>query len=579
MKKNIIIILCLIIMASIMSFCDDDDSGGTTFTEINSTKKYNNNDELINDINRIVQNISYREDLVEQAVLEGEIEIDTLPDISGFEIVTGSNKGYSNRVQIEIFSSTEKSTPKNAQDRWLYDVANDFNNAQIRLSDGRIIEILVRNIASGTGYEFIKARKYIPDAFTPSNSLWIRMIEASGIKTKLIAESLVPNYAGLVITKDTEKLLKETYGDVSFKSIVDAVIKKKISAAYTDPKSSSTGLNMLYTILYELAEGDTSKIFSDKIINSFEVFQEKVPLIATTTLHLRDLFEQGGKLEAFPTEYQTYQRMTDKNNLTFVPFGTLHSNPLYALETNLTPEKEEGLRKLAEFAKSTKYEKLAEEDGFVKINYNGIKEPDGNTLLSAQKIWKEHKDSGRTVYAYFLTDTSGSMDYVDPVTGKTRLAQLKVALEQASKFINKNNHIGIMEFNSGVVNRLNLASFDVMQRGRFLTAVRNLTSEGSTAMYDGIASCLIKLVEQKKKDPNGKYYLFVLTDGETNTGHNYNDLLNVMVGSDIRIYPIAYGEVNNEELKKLATIGETGLITGSPENIIQKLMSLFDLSL
>ncbi len=581
MKKYSIILLIIlsIFLVMILSSCDDNKQD-TLLSEIDkASKKYKNIDEVFNEVRTKLKNIDYKEDVVEQAVFEGEIKIDTLPEIDEFEIVSGSNYENSNKLQIEIFASTEKSSPQTSTDRWLVDVANDFNKAGIKASNGKVIEIQIRRIASGTGYEFIKAGKYIPDAYTPSNELWVKMVEVTGVETELITESLVTNYAGLVINKNTEKLLREEYQEISFETIVDAVIKKKISAAYTNPKASSTGLNMLYTILYELAEGNSEEIFSDKIIHSFEVFQEKVPLIATTTLHLRDLFEQGGgKLDAFPTEYQTYQKMVDRDKLEFIPFGVKHSNPLYAMGNGLKQIKKEALIKFSEFAKSKKYQNLAKNFGFKKLEYKGIKEPDGATLIKSQKLWKEHKDSGKTVYAYFLADTSGSMGDVDNFN-RSKLSQLKLALEQASKHINQGNHIGIMEFNTTVINRLDPIPFDLIQRGKFLTAVRNLYAGGGTAMYDGILACISKLLEIKKKDPNGKFYLFVLTDGISNEGYDYKDMFEPMVGSDIRIYPIAYGDAGIDELNKLAKIGETGLIQGTTDNIIQKLMALFDLSL
>lgn len=581
MKKYLIIIITILslFLGMIVVSCGDSEQSRILSDIDKASKKYENIDEVIKEIKSKLKYIDYNEDVVEQAVFEGEIKIDTLPDISKFEIVSGSEYKDPNKLQVEIFASTEKSSPKTSTDRWLVDVANDFNKARVKASNGKVIEIQVRRIASGTGHEFIKAGKYIPDAYTPSNDLWVRMIETAGVETQLISESLVKNYAGLVINKKTEKLLKEEYNEISFERIVDAVIKKKISAAYTNPKSSSTGLNMLYTILYELAEENENDIFSDKIIHSFEVFQEKVPLIATTTLHLRDLFEQGGgRLDAFPTEYQTYQKMVGKDKLEFIPFGVEHSNPLYAMGDGLQEIKIEALNKFADFAKSEKYQKSAENFGFRKINYKGIKKPDGATLIKSQKLWKEHKDSGKTVYAYFLADTSGSMGDSDSYN-RSKLSQLKLALEQASKHINEGNYIGLMEFNTTVINRLDPMSFDLIQRGKFLTAVRNLYAGGGTAMYDGILACLSKLLELKKTDPDGKFYLFVLTDGVSNEGYQYKELFEPMVGSDVRIYPIAYGDAGIDELNKLAKIGETGLIQGTTDNIIQKLMALFDLSL
>ena len=43
---------------------------------------------------------------------------------------------------------------------------------------------------------------------------------------------------------------------------------------------------------------------------------------------------------------------------------------------------------------------------------------DGNTLIEAQKFYKEAKDSGKTVVAVFVCDISGSMD-------GTSIAQVK----------------------------------------------------------------------------------------------------------------------------------------------------------
>lgn len=580
MKKQLMILIILCISLLILFISCEDYKQDQLLSEIDkASQKYSGIDDVIKEIKTKIKKVNYKEDVVEQAVFEGEVKIDTLPDIDEFDIVTGSEYEDPNKLQVEIFASTEKSSPETPTDRWLVDVADDFNKSNIKASNGKTIEIQIRKIASGTGHEFIKAGKYIPDAYSPSNELWVRMIEASGAETQQITESLVSNYAGLVINKKTKDILKKEYDEISFKTIVDAVIKKKISAAYTNPKASSTGLNMLYTILYELADGDEKEIFSDKIIHSFEVFQEKVPLIATTTLHLRDLFEQGGgKLDAFPTEYQTYQKMSQRDKLEFIPFGVMHSNPLYAVDDGLEPIKVEALNKFTDFAKSDKYQKLADEFGFKKIEYKGIKEPDGATLIKSQKLWKQHKDSGKTVYAYFLADTSGSMGDSDSFN-RSKLSQLKIALEQASKYINEGNHIGIMEFNTTVINKLDPMPFDLIHRGKFLTAVRNLYAGGGTAMYDGILACLSKLLELKKNDPDGKFYLFVLTDGVSNEGYNYKQLFEPMVGSDIRIYPIAYGDAGIDELNKLAKIGETGLIQGTTDNIIQKLTALFDLSL
>ena len=48
--------------------------------------------------------------------------------------------------------------------------------------------------------------------------------------------------------------------------------------------------------------------------------------------------------------------------------------------------------------------------------------------------------------------------------------------------------------------------------------VTEMSANGGTAMYDGIAVALSMLAEKKRQVPEGKPLLVVLTDGETNEG-------------------------------------------------------------
>ncbi|MEY3256554.1 MAG: hypothetical protein RLZZ29_1689 [Cyanobacteriota bacterium] len=46
----------------------------------------------------------------------------------------------------------------------------------------------------------------------------------------------------------------------------------------------------------------------------------------------------------------------------------------------------------------------------------------------------------------------------------------------------------------------------------------------------------------------GKFYLLLLTDGQTNQGFNFEQVKEIIEYSGVRVYPIAYGEVNEAEL-------------------------------
>ena len=113
---------------------------------------------------------------------------------------------------------------------------------------------------------------------------------------------------------------------------------------------------------------------------------------------------KSGRLDAFVLEYQTYVNTADlKSGYVFTPFGVRHDSPLYALG-QLPQNKQEIIRKFAEFVTKDKYQKSAEEFGFnVLQDYKSeLATVDGGTLLSAQKVWKEKRTEVNRSLLYSL---------------------------------------------------------------------------------------------------------------------------------------------------------------------------------
>ena len=222
-------------------------------------------------LEKIQKKISYRENFVtKRAIIDMDNTLDlksTLPDISKYPI---SVEPYIDNdcVVVEIFCSTEKSGQ--GSDGFINEVAKDFNNRNFILSNGKKAKVKIRSIASGTGFEFIASKKYLPDAFSPSNELWIKMLEPYNIKTTLIDKKLVGNVAGIVIKEKNYNELKNKYGNVDIKTLVDSTIQGDVAIGYTNPFASSTGLNFLLTVLYAFAKGDEGKMLSEEVISAFE---------------------------------------------------------------------------------------------------------------------------------------------------------------------------------------------------------------------------------------------------------------------------------------------------------------------
>ena len=98
-------------------------------------------------------------------------------------------------------------------------------------------------------------------------------------------------------------------------------------------------------------------------------------------------------------------------------------------------------------------------------------------------------------------------------------------------------------------------------------------------MYDAMMVALGKLLAQKKANPHGLFYLLVLTDGQTNQGFVFKQVKDVIQYSGVRVYPIAYGGVNQEELAAIAALRESTVKTGTPENVKELLKGLFQTNL
>jgi Ca-activated chloride channel homolog len=486
---------------------------------------------------------------------------DILPDISKYPPQVNS----STQSFIEIFSSTEKAG--SGTDGWLTEVAKDFNNAKIMI-DGKTASVRLRGIASGKGADYITSGKYLPDAYTPSNELWGEMIISRGVKAQLVQKRLAGNVAGILLTKSKKDELTAKYGAINIKTVVDAVANNELQMGYTNPLASSTGLNFLISTLQTF---DSSNLLSDKAAAGFESFQANIPVVAYTTLQMRDA-AKSGDLDGFILEYQTYLNTPDIRSYEFIPFGARHDNPMYAIG-ELSAEKMKILNKFVEFSQQEKYQTLATQYGFNGLNeyQSDAVAVSGDVIIQAQKLWKEKKNA-KPICAVFVADVSGSM------AGKP-LNNLKKSLSEGQKYIGHDNLIGLVSYSSDVNIDLPIAKFDLNQRSLFAGAVRDLQEDSSTSTFDAIAIAMQMLIDQKaagpNADPNLKPKIFVLSDGETNTGHSLDDIRSIVKGLGIPIYTIGYN-ANIPALQEIASINEAACINADTDNVMDKIRDLFN---
>lgn len=509
--------------------------------------------ELYNDIT--VNNIQPRKG---QVNLDSTTIEESLPDISKYPPkVEKTTENF-----IEIFASIEKAG--DGKDGWLVDTAKAFNDAKIQVN-GKTVSVRIRGIASGMGMDYIISKKYWPDAYTPSNGLWGEILKSKGIKITTAENRLVGNIAGVIISKKKNDELIKKYGSINLRVVTEAVANNEMAMGYTNPFASSAGLNFLVSTLSSFDEKDP---LSDKAVQGFEKFQTNIPFVAYTTVQMRDS-AQSGILDGFILEYNQYISTGLQSDYVFIPFGVRHDSPLFEIG-DLSPEKKEILKKFIDFVKTDKYQQLATDYGF--NGYNEYKpeigEPNGDIISRAQKLYKDKKNVNRDIVAVFIADTSGSME-------GSPLNNLKKSLLSGSQYISKDSSIGLVTFSSDVNINLPIGKFDINQRSLFTGAVEDMQAGGSTAMIDGIIVGLKMLMEEKAKNPNAKLMLFVLTDGETNSGHSLNDVESVLRALKIPIYTIGYN-ANIKVLQTVSSINEAASINADTDDVIYKLGSLFN---
>jgi Ca-activated chloride channel family protein len=534
----VLVVMIMIVVAVFTSAAKKVANSGNT-----DSTSYTGGDDLETLYNKLDVNTATP---VKAAVSLGTTDLyDELPDISKYPLSVEGNGD----VDIEIFTSGEKAGSDN--DSWLIDVANKFNSEGVTTSDGKTVSMSVRSVASGTAADYIISGKYLPDLYTPSNTLFGDYAITNGGNLELYTDRLVGNTAGILVKKDSG------YKDAT--AVIEAVKNNEITMGYTNPQTSATGLNLLLTLL---EDGE----------DNFTQFNSNIPYVAYTTQQMRDS-ASNGTLDAMLSEYQAY---INDANLTsmydFIAFGVRHDNPVYICnKSGKTAAELEAIELVVNYCKSDDMQKIATNKGFnANDDYTTSEAFTGAQVTQGLKTYKQTKDNGKDIIAVFVADCSGSMDG-DP------MQQLKSSLTNGAQYINDNNYVGLVSYSSEVTIELPIAQFDLNQRAYFQGAVNNLSAAGSTASYNAVVVALNMINEAKEQHPDAKCMLFLLSDGYANIGFSMSEISTALKDSTVPVYTISYGDdADKDELGRLSGINEATNISADSDDIIYKIKSLFN---
>lgn len=495
----------------------------------------------------------YDADTVTQALAD----IDTYP-------LTTQGKGS---INIEVAAATELSAE--APDDLINVWARNFNNSGVEI-DGRSVSVTVRKITSGEVLTYMTEGDYRPDVYVPSSYAWGEMLKAKGIGVIKLSDRIAGNTAGILMEEDTHATFVERYGEVTVDKVLEASLAGDLTFAYTNPYTSSTGLNILATMLYSF---DNNNPLSDTAAQKLLEYQKQSPPVAYTTAVLRTQASKG-VIKAMVMEEQAYHNAPELKDYIYVPAGIRHDHPVYIFDY-VSSEKQQAAKKFVEYCLSAEAQKIADEKGFNL--HNEYKEQsaglDGTGYLAAQKIWKMNKDGGKPIIAVFVADVSGSME------DDGALIALKESLISTASYISSDNYIGLVSYSDHVYINLELEQFDETQRAYFSGAVKSLTANGGTATYDAVLVALDMLRKKAEEVPDAKLMLFVLSDGQRNRGYNLNRITDIVGGMKVPVYTIGYNLKETEELQKLSDVNEAALINAKTDDIINQLRNLFNVQL
>ncbi len=523
-------------------------------TEMNSMLKKIN----VEKISKPVMDI-YSDDGSDTAMLD---DIDTFPIM-----VEGEGD-----INIEIAAATELSS--NAPDDWINIVAENFNAEKKEIA-GKTVSVSVRKITSGEVVTYMLADAYEPDVFIPSNYAWGEMLKSSGISIEKITDRIAGNTAGILIEKNTYDEFISKYEEATVSNVLEAALAGDLIFAYTNPYTSSTGLNILTAMLKAF---DSQNPLSAKAQEKLLEYQKSSPPVAYTTAVLKNQAAKG-IISAMVMEEQAYINTPELASYIYIPSGIRHDHPVYTF-SYCSDEKKEAAKLFTEYCLSEENQKLAQEKGFGRHDDYQSDDPglDGTGYLTAQKVWKQNKNGGRPVVAVFVADVSGSM-------GGEPLNSLKSSLVNASAYIGQEHYIGLISYSGDVTINLPIDKFDARQKAYFCGEVKSLSEAGTTATYDAVLVGLNMLQEktQELKESgveNVKQMMFVLTDGEQNEGYSLDRITPIVAGLQVPVYTISYNYLDdNGELEKLSAINEVSALKASSDDIVNQLRNLFNVEL
>lgn len=486
----------------------------------------------------------------------------------------------------------------------------DFNARKV-IVNGHVVFAKGEKVSSGVGLNRLKAGTLQPVIWTPSSSLWGRLLTQTADVTWVPRQSVSMVRTPLVIAmwEDQAQALGWPAKQLGWADILAEARNAEGWAKYghpewgpfrlghTNPDFSTSGLSAVAAEYYAatgktegltLADvedptvrrqvrdiqssvvhyGDTTLFFAEQLAARGPAFASAVAMEETTLIDYNVRLRKGGKrlVAIYPKE------------------GTFFSdNPLIVLDAPwVSADQKSGAAKIVEFLTSPDVQSKVMAAGFrpsdsaVPLAGSLTKEngvdgslptrllslPEPKVLARIREVWREDRKPADIV---LVLDTSGSMGDED------KLAQAQEGLKRFLTQLSPRDRVALVAFSdqSAVVQpfaEMSPAARDTLQR-----SIGGLFPDGGTAVYDATIDGIDLLLQQA--DPKHIAAAVVLTDGEDNKSNATVDDVIAKLGAtseagNVRVFTIAYGAAaNRDALGAVAAAGGGKQYDGDPDNI------------
>lgn len=431
------------------------------------------------------------------------------------------------------------------------------------------------------------------DAVWISNSIWLYMID-NGIKiTNSKYTSINPVIFGITKTKAEE--LGWTNKTVYTKDIVDAISKGKLKFSMSNPISTNSGATAYLGLLSTLAgnpevlkrENLEDKELKENLKTLFaglerssgseefleELFfkgdYEAIVTYESSIININKKLESQGK----ETLYAIYP--VDGVSIADSPFAYIDNKNENAKEIFLDLQKyllsNEGQKLLQEKGRRTWYGGIKSdvdksvfnpEWGIDTTKYiSPTKYPSTEVIKLALNLYQT--EFRKPIRVAFCLDYSGSMTgqgYTELVNAMNYILS-EEASEDFLQF-SERDKIDIIPFGSVVMETYSTSNGSKTEN--LLAGIKNLTPNGSTALYPAVIEALDKVKNENLNEYNVS--IIVMTDGEGNRG-TYKELENAYkrANKDIPIYSIMFGSATETQLQAIADLSNAKIFDGKKD--------------